>query len=190
MSNLSRFIQSMFKLIRQNIPQFDTSKPVDKSESPDTHPTPQSENSGWRWPHFLPKELSCRHCGALPDPLDVELLDRLEALRSIIGKPLRVNSGHRCRQHNLIVGGAAYSQHKKLAVDVSLHGLDPLKLYTAAVALGFLGIGLGDSFIHLDMRRKIDGHQPPRKLTVWYYSPSGKKKWQQLLKKENTDGLS
>ena len=144
-----------------------------------------------RWPHFHPAELACKHCGELPEVLDTELLDRLEILRKVIDRPLRINSGHRCRQHNLLVGGAAYSQHKSLAVDLSLTGHDPLNLFSHARNLGFLGIGLGDSFIHLDMRREVDGHQPARKLTVWFYSSSGKKKWQEILKKDNTtNGIS
>lgn len=134
-----------------------------------------------RWPHFSPQELACSHCGELPEDLDVEFLDKLENLRVQVGKPLKVNSGHRCRVHNLSVGGAAYSQHKALAVDLALAGHDPLQLYKTSLALGFLGVGLGDSFIHLDMRRKVDGVQPKRVLTIWYYSKKGKEKWQALL---------
>ena len=133
-----------------------------------------------RWPHFKPEELACKHCGALPDELDTQLLDNLELLRAALGKSLKVNSAHRCRQHNLLVGGAAYSQHKSLAVDLSLTGHEPLEVYRQALRIGFLGIGLGTSFIHLDMRRKIDGHQPVRRLTVWYYN--NKAKWDRILK--------
>jgi hypothetical protein len=139
-----------------------------------------------RWPHFKPEELACKCCGELPTTLDVELLDKLELLRAALGKALRVNSAHRCRKHNLSVGGAAYSQHKNLAVDLSLTGHDLLAIYELSVKLGFLGIGLGSTFIHLDMRRKIDGKQPSRKLTVWYYSKEGKKKWTQLLQSQDS----
>ena len=145
------------------------------------------ESNNWRWPHFSPQELACKHCGELPHNLDHLLLDKLELLRQSVGRALRVNSGYRCRIHNTIVGGSAYSQHKNLAVDLSIHGQDPRKLYDEAVALGFLGIGLGDSFIHLDMRNKIDGYQPPKKLTVWYYSKEGKKKWTSILSQQSSD---
>lgn len=135
----------------------------------------------WRWPHFKPSELACRCCGNLPDELDEVLLDNLEIYRVLVGKPLRINSGHRCRKHNLKVGGAAYSQHKRLAVDISLYGHDPLNLYKLALEVGFLGIGLGETFIHLDMRNEIDGYQPPKKLTIWFYNKKGKEKWMNLL---------
>ncbi len=137
--------------------------------------------SDWRWPHFKPSELACPHCGELPQELDTELLDRLEILRVVLGKALKINSGYRCRAHNLIVGGATYSQHKRLAVDLSLRGHDPVKLLALAVDVGFLGIGLGPTFLHLDMRNEIDGHQPSKVLTIFNY-PKGKEKWQELLK--------
>src|SRR5690349_22553454 len=92
----------------------------------------------WRWPHFKPQELACHHCGELPDTLDTELLDRLELMRTAYGRALRINSGHRCRAHNLAVGGAAYSQHKNLAVDINLYGHSPIELYNLAREFGFL----------------------------------------------------
>ncbi len=143
--------------------------------------------TNWRWPHFKPSELACRCCGELPESLDEQLLDRLEMLRLAMNAPLRVTSGHRCRTRNLQVGGKAYSQHKSLAVDVSLAKHDHLKMYTNAILLGFRGIGLDESFIHLDMRNKIDGYQPSRKLTVWFYSKKGKEKWTQLLAEVSSD---
>ena len=138
----------------------------------------------WRWPHFSPAELACRCCGELPEEIDAALLDRLEALRTLMQKPLRINSGHRCRARNLVVKGAAYSQHKSFAVDVSLINLDPETLLKNSIALGFLGIGLGPTFLHLDMRNEIDGYQPPKQLTVWHY-PRGKEKWESILKTAN-----
>lgn len=139
-----------------------------------------------RWPHFSPTEISCRHCNEIPQELDLEFLDALETLRVRLAKPLHVNSGHRCRIHNQLVGGAPYSQHKAFAVDLSLTGHNPLDMYTAALSVGFLGVGLGESFLHLDMRREIDGYQPARKLTVWYYSKAGERKWKTILKDLNT----
>lgn len=66
-----------------------------------------------RW--FKEKEFVCRCCGELP-PLaraNVEALVRevLDPVRERFGKPIRVNSGYRCRAHNLAVGGVKNSQH-------------------------------------------------------------------------------
>lgn len=134
----------------------------------------------WPWKNFTPQEIRCKCCGELY--IDDDLMYRLQILRKAVSLPLHINSGHRCRLHNQRVGGAPYSQHKALAVDISLQNiLDSVELYHKALQVGFLGIGLAGSFIHLDMRRKIDGYQPPRKRTVWFYSEEGKKKWMNLL---------
>ena len=122
--------------------------------------------SQWRWPHFSPRELACRCGGRYCEREywhDQEFLDALEALRTRIGRPLIVNSGHRCERWNEKVGGAKQSQHLKLAVDISLSGHDRHGLLCHAEALGFTGIGLGGNFIHLDRRT-----QPAR----WYYKGS------------------
>ena len=134
-----------------------------------------------RWPHFSPHEFACRHCGAIE--LDYELLDKLENMRSLLG-PLKVNSGHRCRTHNALVGGSAFSQHKLLAVDIHLpKGRGP-DFYNTALQSGFLGIGIAETFIHLDMRREIDGYQPPRRLTIWKYQAEWPKWFTDMQKKD------
>ena len=66
-----------------------------------------------RW--FKDKEFACRCCGELPPFAreNVEALVRnvLDPVREKLGKPIQVNSGYRCKNHNLEVGGAKGSQH-------------------------------------------------------------------------------
>jgi hypothetical protein len=125
----------------------------------------------WRWPHFSIGELSChcrgRFCGGQywHDPT---FLDALEAVREQVGRPLIINSGHRCDQWNAAVGGAALSQHKRLAVDISLRGHDRRALLEAAKEKGFNGLGLARSFLHLDRRMRP---------AIWFYKGS-KHLWQ------------
>jgi len=90
-------------------------------------------------------------------------LDALQSLRASLGRPLIINSAHRCRLWNAAVGGAPRSMHKSIAVDISLSGHDRFSMLAAAEALGFTGIGLAKTFIHLD-RRSV----PAR----WYYKGS------------------
>ena len=127
--------------------------------------------ASWRWPHFSMVELACR-CGerfcAGAYWHDTAVLDGLEAIRKDIGRPLIITSGHRCAQWNAAVGGAPRSQHKTIAVDISLTGQDRHAVKTAAEMHGFTGIGLARTFIHLD-RRAI----PAR----WYYK-GAKELWQ------------
>jgi hypothetical protein len=122
--------------------------------------------AGWRWPHFVPRELAC-HCGGRfcrgeywHDP---DFLDALEALRAAIGQPLVINSGHRCALWNTHVGGAAHSMHRTIAVDIRLAGQDRFALLKQAEATGFIGFGLGPNFLHLDRRAKP---------TRWFYPGS------------------
>lgn len=125
----------------------------------------------WRWPHFSPAEMAChcqgRFCGS-EIWLDEEFMDALEALRRVVGKPLTVTSAHRCDQWNAAVGGAPLSRHKQIAADILLRGHDRFDVLVAAESLGFTGIGMARSFIHLDRRKA-----PAR----WYYKRS-KSLWQ------------
>jgi zinc D-Ala-D-Ala carboxypeptidase len=123
-------------------------------------------DSAWRWPHFSIPELSCR-CGGRfcqgrywHDPLT---LTGLEAMRSRLRRPIVVNSAHRCPQWNARVGGAPLSKHKKVAIDISLFGHDRFLALDAAKAAGFSGLGLAQSFLHVDRRERP---------AQWYYKGS------------------
>lgn len=110
----------------------------------------------WRWPNFSVAELACRCGGRFCDQAywhDAEFLDHLQSLRDQIGRPLFITSAHRCAQWNAYVGGAPRSRHKQLAVDIALSGHDRGELYRKSRALGFTGLGLAQTFLHLDRRR-------------------------------------
>ena len=64
---------------------------------------------------FSMNEFEC-HCGCrMPDSTKANIValveNVLDPLREKYGKPIRVNSGYRCPNHNLAVGGAKNSQH-------------------------------------------------------------------------------
>lgn len=118
----------------------------------------KAEGLPWVWPNFTPEELACKCDGRYCQGEywhDQEFMTALQTMRIEIGKPFRINSGHRCVGHNAAVGGSMLSQHKKIAVDISLEGHDRHELYASAVKWGFTGIGRYRTFIHLDRR---DGH--------------------------------
>ena len=105
-----------------------------------------------RWPNFHPSEFACKFSGEYYHwP---EFIDRLQAARTAIGRPFKINSGHRSYYHNMRVGGSANSQHLKLAVDISLHGHDNHELRLALREAGFQGFGYYNSFIHVDLGRQ------------------------------------
>lgn len=73
----------------------------------------------------------------------------LQPLRDAWGKPLKVNSGYRCKALNAAVGGVPTSQHVKgEAADIAAG--DPAKLARLAVKLGlpFDQMILYPTFVH------------------------------------------
>ena len=131
----------------------------------------QVPESEWRWPSFAPDEprLACPCCGAFF--LDADAMDRLQAVRNALGRPLRVNSGHRCPIHNARVGGAPLSMHKmRIAFDLDLAGHDPSRLLAACRGAGFNGFGFYATFLHVDTGR-------PRR----WGTKAGRKTWTGLV---------
>lgn len=106
----------------------------------------------WRWPNFSPAEIACRGTGRLK--LVPEAMDKLQALRDRLGKPLIVRSAYRSPEHNRAVGGAKASKHLAgTAFDISMANHDPVAFEAAARAVGFLGFGFypRSGFIHIDL---------------------------------------
>ena len=108
--------------------------------------------SAWRWPNFSPAEIACRGTGKLlvNDPA----LDKLQALRDRLGKPLIVRSAYRSPEHNRAVGGATRSKHMDgAAFDIAMSNHDPVAFEAAARAVGFLGFGTypRSGFMHIDL---------------------------------------
>jgi hypothetical protein len=108
--------------------------------------------SEWRWASFSPAEIACRGTGKLL--IDPEALDKLQALRDSLGKPLIVNSGYRSPEHNKAVGGAMPGPGKHgsyhldgVAFDIAMSNHDPARFEAAARNAGFTGIG------HYPMKR-------------------------------------
>lgn len=60
--------------------------------------------------NFNRAEFACK-CGCGFDTVDIKLGKVLQALRTHFGKPVEVNSGCRCPEHNRRVGGSPGSQH-------------------------------------------------------------------------------
>jgi len=112
----------------------------------------QVDTRHWRWPNFPPDEpyLACPCCGQLC--VHEPSLDMLQRARELVGRPIRLNSGHRCVIHNARVRGAPLSQHKKIAFDVSLYDHNPQRLLACLREAGFSTFGFYRTFIHTDIR--------------------------------------
>lgn len=105
--------------------------------------------------------------GFEPDERFYTHMSLLQTLRDWWQAPIAINSGFRSAKHNEAIGGAEQSQHMVFATDISPNlnsnrvGLIPppdrqreaIEMVAAKCdALGFDGIGLYDSFVHLDLR--------------------------------------
>ena len=104
--------------------------------------------------HFSRAEFAC-HCGCGFNRPNQELINKLEEMRRMAGKPIKVISGCRCRAHNRAIGGAVKSQHTLgNAADIIIDGMTPDEV--AIVASNVLyargGIGVYRTFTHIDVR--------------------------------------
>ena len=108
-------------------------------------------------PHFSDAELAC-HCGCGVNACKPELVFALEALRSLVGIPIRVDDAYRCPAHNAAVGGVKDSEHLEgIAADIRIPGMSPDQMYAAArcipaFANGGIGVSQHQGYIHVDTR--------------------------------------
>lgn len=115
---------------------------------------------------FSDDELKCKCCGKID--MDQSFLNRLDLLRQAFGGPLIITSGYRCKPYNEKIKGSKNSQHcLGRAVDIACaEGDKRHKLVSAAMYLGFSGVGLDGAFCHVDTR--LD---PPK--VLWMYPQHG-----------------
>lgn len=131
----------------------------------------------WCWPDFSPAEFACncagRYCGGeyWHDPV---FLDAIQTLRTALGAPVIVNSGHRCALWNAQVGGAPRSEHKRIAADIRLAGHAPGSLFKEAACAGFGSFGFYRTFLHADLR-------PGRR---WFGGAGARAYWTPIIERE------
>jgi len=114
---------------------------------------PRTDNA-WPYRYFTPKELACKGSGSL---LVVHsFIEALDMLRSFYNSPISINSSYRSPRHNALVGGAPLSRHKMGdAADIGIVGKDKEEIRRIAEKMGgWNGVGLYNSFIHLDRRER------------------------------------
>lgn len=109
--------------------------------------------------NFRVSEFSCHGRGCCDSVLiDDTLVAFLQQIRNHFEKPVTVNSGYRCPNHNKQVGGATGSYHTKgMAADIAVQGVAPAEVARYAESMGVPGIGLYETpsdgfFVHIDTR--------------------------------------
>ena len=104
--------------------------------------------------NFTVKEMACSCCGE--SKMDVRFMDMLQALRSVLDRPLVVASAYRCPEYNNKVSstGTDGPHTTGKAVDIGISRADAVDLLEKALMIGFTGIGIQQKgtgrFIHLD----------------------------------------
>jgi zinc D-Ala-D-Ala carboxypeptidase len=114
------------------------------------------EKLPWETRYFTRRELQCKGSGRIAFTASSRRAwAMLDGLRRSMGRPLIIVSAFRSPEHNAAVGGARNSYHMSgTAFDISTNGswLEEQLLYHAQ-AHEFMGIGIYDTFVHLDARR-------------------------------------
>lgn len=107
--------------------------------------------------NFKVKEFACRD-GADKVLIDVDLVAKLQDLRTYLNKPITITSGYRTDSYNKQCGGADNSYHLKgQAVDIYCSGVKPIVIALWAEFNGLGGIGVyldrSQEFVHIDTRQ-------------------------------------
>ena len=107
--------------------------------------------------NFVAMEFDCEGAGCCKETvIDEKLVEILQKIRDHFGKPIGGShlTAYRCPTHNAKVDNAAKTSFhtKGMAADISIVGVAPAEIAKYAESIGVLGIGLYDTFVHIDSR--------------------------------------
>lgn len=106
--------------------------------------------------NFKAYEFDCPCDNCTETKIDLDLVEILQKNRDHFGKPIGGNrlNAYRCPQHNAEIPNAAKaSKHMQgMAADFSIEGVTPLEIAAYNESIGVKGIGLYDTFVHVDTR--------------------------------------
>lgn len=104
------------------------------------------------------------------DDMQQVFLDKLDELRGEAAIPLVLNCAYRSRAYDLKKGRSGQSAHcRGLAVDIRCStGLNRLRILRACARVGITRIGVGRTFIHVDM-----GEREGLPSSCWTYDDKG-----------------
>jgi len=124
--------------------------------------------------NFSREEMSCKHCGL--DGIKDSFMRELQALRDLLGRPVIVTSGYRCKDHPAEKDKPLPGKHcEGIAADICVPGMTPYAVYklirSAMPIFRGLGVAPHQNYIHVDIRNTIS-------VVTWSYSKAGKEiKW-------------
>ena len=104
--------------------------------------------------NFRAREFDCHGVGCCSKtPIDEKLVSFLQNIRDHFQKPVIVTA-YRCPTYNAKVANAASRSYHMYgqAADIHINGVAPAEIAKYAESIGVLGIGLYDTFVHIDTR--------------------------------------
>lgn len=104
--------------------------------------------------NFKVREFDCQGSGCCSTtPIDEKLVNYLQQIRTHFGKPVYVTA-YRCKTHNARVPNAAPNSYHiyGMAADFHIDGVATTEIAKYAESIGIKGIGLYDTFVHIDTR--------------------------------------
>ena len=102
--------------------------------------------------YFRLEEFYCTHTNR--NEMDEAFLEKLDELREKCGFPFKITSGYRDPSHPVEARKNFPGTHTHgIAADIAVsNGKDRMNLVHEALKMGFGGIGVARSFVHVDTR--------------------------------------
>ena len=106
--------------------------------------------------YFTREEFDCQYTGK--NEMKDEFIEKLDELREACGFPFHITSGYRAPEHPIEAKKKVAGTHSQgIAADIKVdNGWERFKIVEEAIKLGFTGIGVASSFVHVDIRNGDD----------------------------------
>ena len=106
--------------------------------------------------YFTREEFDCQYTGK--NEMKDEFIEKLDELREVCGFPFHITSGYRAPEHPIEAKKKVAGTHSQgIAADIKVdNGWERFKIVEEGINLGFTGIGVASSFVHVDIRSGDD----------------------------------
>tara|TARA_R110000765_G_scaffold199616_1_gene305171 strand:+ start:49 stop:405 length:357 start_codon:yes stop_codon:yes gene_type:complete len=115
--------------------------------------------------YFKIEDFNCQETGE--NEMSEDFIHMLDELREACGFPFIITSGYRSKSHSIEKRKEKAGKHAQgIAADIrARNGNERYKIVEQAIKMGFTGIGVAGSFIHVDSRIRGADKAP----VMWCY---------------------
>ena len=102
--------------------------------------------------YFSMEEFDCQETGE--NQMSEEFIHKLDELREKCGFAFKITRGYRSTDHSIEAKKARPGRHTEgIAADIAVsNGFERMNIVHEALKMGFSGIGVAKSFVHVDVR--------------------------------------